>query len=413
MKHLQARLRILEGTLQDLCLNIGERPTGSANNRLAQEYIRHQFELQGYQVEVQEFECIDWHSSGTSLRMGDRQLQAYSAPYSLPCDLNTPFQLLGNINQLNGAELRGKIAVLHGDLTREALMPKNFRFWNPEEHQRIIRLLEEKQPAAVITVSKGDVNQTPIPIIEDGDFNIPCAMLSEESARPLFDQPSTTLALKIGSMRTPTKAANVIARSQAAGAPENNKRKKIVLSAHLDTKPGTPGALDDASGVAALLLLGELLKYKRDQIALEFVCFNGEDHYSNAGEVTYLDRNKNLSKEILFNINIDGVGYKYGKMGLSYHTCPTWLVSRCEHLLQGDQRIEVIEPWPQGDHMLFVMNHVPAITFTSIEAMPLVDKIIHTDKDTLELLDLTSILGVVEFIFQLVIQAGKVGLLDK
>src|SRR3990172_3118305 len=127
MKHLQARLRILNAFLQDICLNIGERPTGSVNNRLAGEYIAGQFKRLGFEVETQEFNGIDWHSSATWLRMGDHQLPAFAAPYSLPCDLHAPCLLLGDIDQLDRANLRDQIAVLHGDLTREALTPKNFR----------------------------------------------------------------------------------------------------------------------------------------------------------------------------------------------------------------------------------------------------------------------------------------------
>jgi len=39
--------------LQDLCLNLGERPTGSENNHKAQEYVIRIFERQRYQVEHQ------------------------------------------------------------------------------------------------------------------------------------------------------------------------------------------------------------------------------------------------------------------------------------------------------------------------------------------------------------------------
>ncbi len=37
MPRLHPRIRIIMEFLQDLCLNIGERPTGSENNHKAQE----------------------------------------------------------------------------------------------------------------------------------------------------------------------------------------------------------------------------------------------------------------------------------------------------------------------------------------------------------------------------------------
>jgi len=42
--------------------------------------------------------------------------------------------------------LSSKIAVLYGELGKEPLMPKNFVFWNPDEHKQIVALLEEKKP---------------------------------------------------------------------------------------------------------------------------------------------------------------------------------------------------------------------------------------------------------------------------
>ena len=399
MPRLHPRIRIITEFLQDLCLNIGERPTGSVNNLKAQEYIGRIFERQGYQVEYQEFDCMDWRAGSISLRAGDQSLPAYISPYSLPCDVSAQYELISSVDQLDSAgEMLDKVAILHGELTREALMPKNFRFWNPEAHQRIIRLLEQKRPRAVITISKETRPAQPLPIIEDGDFHIPCAMLTEQAAQPLLSRTANLLELKIESSRQSVRAANVIARCDSGG-------KKIVLSAHLDTKPGTPGALDNASGVATLLFLGELMQYKHDQYTLEFVCFNGEDHYSNAGELAYLDRTQKDFPDIFFAANYDGVGYRQDKMGLSFHTCPAGLVALCERLRREHDLIEVIEPWPQGDHMLFVMKGVPTITFTSVEAMQLVDSVIHTENDVLDLLDGHAILEVAEFTKRLIVES--------
>ncbi len=405
MKNIRPRIRIIEGFLQDLCLNIGERPTGSKNNRLAQEYLGRILQRQGYQVEYQEFDCIDWHWSSISLHLGDQSLPAFVAPYSQPCDIHAPFELIGSLEQLASADLADKIAVVYGDLTREPLLPKNFPFGKPAEHQRIIHLLEEKSPKAVITASKEENQQGPTPIIEDGDFDIPCAMLSNVGAQPLFARASQPLTLKIESSRKDVRAANVIARSVSPASSSSAKaggRKKIVLSAHLDTKPGTPGALDNASGLATLLYVAELMQYKRDEFALELVCFNGEDHYSNAGEVAYLERYQSGFQNILFNINCDGLGYKQGKIGLAYHSCPAELVSICERLRQDYQLIRLIDPWPQGDHMIFVMHNVPAFSFTSVEAGSVPAKIIHTMLDTIDLLDAESILSTAMFIKQLI-----------
>ena len=62
--------------------------------------------------------------------------------------------------------------VMYGELCSEPLMPKNFEFYNPDEHKEIIALLEEKNPVAIIIV-----NPYAEHVIQDGDFNIPCAIV--------------------------------------------------------------------------------------------------------------------------------------------------------------------------------------------------------------------------------------------
>jgi len=41
----------------------------------------------------------------------------------------------------------------------------------------------------------------------------------------------------------------------------------------------------------------------------------------------------------------------------------------------------------QGDHMLFVINQRPALALTSTEVLSLMNEIVHTDKDRVEIVD--------------------------
>lgn len=64
---------------------------------------------------------------------------------------------------------------------------------------------------------------------------------------------------------------NVIAR--VAGSSE----KVIVLGAHYDSKPPSPGANDNASGCAVLLELAEILAVDTPPVTVEFVFFGAEE----------------------------------------------------------------------------------------------------------------------------------------
>jgi aminopeptidase YwaD len=57
--------------------------------------------------------------------------------------------------------------------------------------------------------------------------------------------------------------------------------RRVVVFAHIDSRIGTPGANDNASGVASLLLLAQLLEDYRGSLCVELVAMNGEDYYSN------------------------------------------------------------------------------------------------------------------------------------
>ena len=60
------------------------------------------------------------------------------------------------------------------------------------------------------------------------------------------------------------------------------------ICAHIDSKMGTPGALDNASGTTVLLLLAELLADYRGSLGVDIAAINGEDYYSVTGEIVYL-----------------------------------------------------------------------------------------------------------------------------
>jgi hypothetical protein len=60
---------------------------------------------------------------------------------------------MGTVTELEAADLAGRIGIMYGDLTKGALAAKG-AVYNPERDQKIVQLLEEKRPAALITVNR-------------------------------------------------------------------------------------------------------------------------------------------------------------------------------------------------------------------------------------------------------------------
>jgi aminopeptidase YwaD len=280
-------------------------------------------------------------------------------------------------------------------------MPKNFVFYNPEPHRRIIRAIERQAPVAVIAATGRNPELAggayPFPLIEDGDFDIPNAYLTDVEGEALLTAVGERVALQIDSRRIPAQAQHVVATRAGTGA------GRICFYAHIDSKDGTPGALDNATGVAVLLGLAELLAEYHGGPSIELVPFNGEDYYAPAGQMRYLAENEGRLSDILLGCNIDGAGFAGAQTEVSLYG----LSPRVEVAVRtAMERAGVAEgpQWVQGDHTLLVQNGVPALAVTSADVFFNVSTVAHTPDDTIDLVDPAALVGAASFFSGLVLE---------
>lgn len=375
-----------ESYLRKLCVEIAGRQVGSEGNRAATDFFADVVSSFGLETACPAFECIDWSQGGVDLLAGGSAFTAFAGPYSLGCRVKAPLSVVSSVETLEAADLDGKIVLLCGEIAREQLMPKNFPFYNPDHHRRIIQLLEEKQPQAIIAATSRDAAMVggaiyPFPLIEDGDFNVPSVYMKEEEGDRLAAYAGRLVSLESRAQRVAATACNVVARKGAGSG------RRVVLFAHIDAKMGTPGAIDNAGGVIVLLLLAELLAAYSGELSIEIVALNGEDYYSNPGEQQYLASNAGRFEEIVLGINVDGVGYHKGKVAYSLYDCPAEITALIRQVMAGYADIGEGEPWYQGDHVLFLLNQRPALALTSERATELMAKFVHTAKDSPEIID--------------------------
>lgn len=373
--------------LELLCNTIDERSVGSEGNRQATRFFASELSLLGWETETAEFDAIDWEDGGAHLSCGDEDFFVLTGPYSLAFSGRAMLMAASSVDELESIDCAGKILLLYGEIAREQLMPKNFVFYNPEEHQRIIALLEQGNPVAIISATGRNAALAggvyPFPLIEDGDFNIPSVYMTEEEGTRLLQYAGREVALESRSVRVPGKGYNVIARKGRPGL------KRVVVTAHIDAKKGTKGAIDNASGVIVLILLARQLKdYAGDRL-IEIVAFNGEDYYAVPGQMNYLMANQGKFSDMLLNINIDGAGYREGLSAFSLFDLPESIRIAADNIIANNPGITEGVQWPQGDHSIFLQNGVPAIAVSSqwfIDNMEEQD-ITHTPKDNPEIVD--------------------------
>lgn len=370
--------------LHQLTVEIPNRRTGSLGNRMATDFFAEVAAGAGFAVETPWFECLAWRKGGAHLRLGDVAFEARVSPFSLGVAARAPLAVASTVEELEGLTATGKVLLLRGEIAKEQLMPKNFPFYNPEEHRKIIDLLERQQPLAIVAATAQNPEMAgavyPFPLFEDGDFDIPSVYTTEEVGNLLATHVGDEVVLEIRAERSQAQACNVVAR-------KGNPERRVALLAHIDAKDGTPGAIDNAAGTVTLLLLAELLADYAGDLGVEIVAMNGEDYYSNPGEQLYLRLNAGLFEQIVLGVNLDGVGYVKGKTAYSLYNCPAELEQSIQRAFSAYPGLAQGEPWYQGDHGLFLFNQRPALAITSELVMELEQNFVHSAQDTPEIVD--------------------------
>ncbi len=390
----------IRSDLIELCVNIGERHPGSQGNQQATKYLAGRMAIAGFEVSTAELDCIDWEAGDIILKVGEQSIEAFIGPYSNSCEIEGRFQTASSITELARRDFTGKVMVLYGELGKEQLAAKNFMFYNPDHHKRIVELLEQQNPLAVLAITGCNPATTgalnPFPLIEDGDFNIPSAYMAEQEGEKVLSRIDEEIYLRMESKRIPSKAFNV------AGVKKGRSAERLVFCAHIDTKKGTPGALDNGSGVCVLLALAELLKGYEGHYTIELLAINGEDYYAYPGGMRYLADNQEHFEQIFLVVNSDGAGSKGSRTTYCCFNATEAIEQVVSRVFKDERKFIPTEPWYQSDHAMFAINGRPAVALTTEAFKEIWSTIAHTSKDTIDGVDINTIADIARALRELV-----------
>jgi aminopeptidase YwaD len=389
--------------LTALCSVRPDRRPGSAGNHEATAYAADQLAHAGWGVSCPEFACLDWHTEGAELMVGGRSIALTPSPYGRGVSATAPLRVLLDPLDLGRADLAGSIVVLDGPLAAEPLTPKRYPFYSSEEHERVIAALEAAAPAAVLAVTGkypalcGALD--PFPLIEDGDFAVPTANIRPEDAVLLrkLDGAETTVAIR--SERRPARARNVIA-TRGRDAP------RVTVIAHIDSKPGTPGAVDNAAGVIVLFMIAEILspgRCARLPIGVELFLVNGEDHYAAPGEVAWLADNGERLEDIALVVNVDGAGYRGGHSAYSTYNLDAELAGHVDSTFAACPSLVSGPEFYQSDHAIFAMRGRPAAAITTELIEEMLETLFHSAADTPAQVDISLLVDAAAAIANLIL----------
>lgn len=368
--------------VEALCaVEVDRRPGGTGNDQ-AVGFVAEAWLSAGWEVATPEFDCLNWHADGATVHCADREIHLSPSPYGLGVDAAGPIRVVTAIEDIGQSEIGGSVAVITGELAKEPITPKAFPFYGSDQHSELIAALESARPAAVIGVT-GKYPELcgaldPFPLFEDGDFEIPASSVRPEHAELLISLEGQMARIRIDAARIPSKARNVVARRGASNP-------RLTVCAHIDTKPGTPGAVDNATGVAVLVLVADrLAQLDGLPIGVELLAVNGEDHFAAPGELAWLEANSGRLDEIELFLNVDGAGYREGGTAYSFYNVDPDIASMVRESFSGFQDLVEGPQWFQSDHAILAMQGRPAMAFTTECLQQLLEDSFHSAHDTID-----------------------------
>ena len=380
--------------MEALCNRFPDRHVGGEGNRESTQLFADVCREYGWDVSATEFDCVAWDRGSAFLIADGEEFDIHPGPYSPPLEITAPLAQVSSLEELESGTFRDTVLLLHGEIARDQLMPKNFIFYNPDEHKRIIAALEAAQPLAVISAT-GKHSMTPaiypFPVIEDGDFHIPSAYMKDVDGKRLLAHVGSTIQLTIRSGRLTKQGEHVVVRKQGTGA------GRIIIFGHIDTREGTPGALDNATAPAAMMITAELLAEYDGPFTIEMVPLNGEDYYAAPGEMLWFEENKPRMDEIVLGMNADGAGYRDHGTAISFYGVPDDVRAVIESAMSKQEGFAEGEQWYQSDHSMIAQQGRPAIAVTTTAFAEICELYAHTADDTIELVDPAVVVQVGRF----------------
>ena len=374
--------------LVELCSVSPDRRPGSAGNLAATDYVAAQLRDLGWEPQMQWFDCLDWEADESEVRIADRSWAVVPSPYSTGVSGSGPLIAAATRDELAACAGSGAVLVLHGALTRQPLTPRGYPFYSSTEDEEVLELIESAGPRAVVAIT-GKYPELcgaldPFPFIEDGTVEVAAAAVGPHVGRQLLAHVGQEATVNVRASRRPARAANVLARR----GPQD---RRVTVVAHVDTKPGTPGALDNGTGVVALLMVAQALAAEPfdGDIGIELLAVNGEDCYAAPGEVAYL-QDADLD-EVVLAINFDAVGLPHGPTAWSLYECPSELESLLRRELVDRPGLVEGPPWFQSDHAIFAMKGRPALAMTSADVATALAQVAHAPTDTPDQVDIGAV----------------------
>ena len=338
-----------------LASEIGPRVAASEQERRAAQYIAAQFEASGYAVTIEPFEVESTIEQSTVVLPDGVELASTLALLGSP-NLTASGPLvrlvgLGRASDLVGLDLEGVVLVVDRGVIEFATKAAN---------------AEQVGAVALVIVNNVD-GLLARGSLGDASFAIPIVGIARDDAAALelLAEEGATVEVRADRRLGSAPSQNVVARS-AGGC-------RVLVGAHYDSVARSPGANDNASGVAALI---ELARTQRDE-GLCYVAFGAEEIGLWGSDAFIAEHG---TEGLRFMLNLDMVGKLSDTRFIASDQRPSRDLADRAAVLAAELGHAVprgsFPSFASSDHAPFAEAGVPAITITGGS-----DESIHTPQD--------------------------------
>ncbi|GAA0587374.1 M28 family peptidase [Actinomadura livida] len=257
--------------LKVLSDEIGWRIAGTRSEHRAARYIAGTLRELGYKVELQPFPVADKYLAEIRAR-GERLWQASAAPQGAVGSVEGKVVDAGRVTEVTG-DVRGKL-VLFDRVTGMETQQAKAAAGAGAKAALIVNARSETYPErkpGSFTPNLGE--QVAIPVLGLAEYH---GERIRAGARRLSFEVTHHSGLT---------SYNVLAERKATLP--NPEGKAVIVSAHYDSVPGSPGANDDGSGTVLCLELARVLRRLPTQQAIR-ICLWGSEEYGLIGARHYV-----------------------------------------------------------------------------------------------------------------------------
>jgi hypothetical protein len=236
------------------------RWTGSPGEAAAADWLEEQFARIGCDTSRMWLPCPGWEYEGEEFYLRGERLDAGAQFYSVGCDVSGPLEPIEpDGHGMFCGDVGGRIAIVRETDTREV----------NERNQLLLALESAGALAAIMESEYPDTYSTKM--FRTPEASLPCAGVSGQVGSKLFGAVGQEARLVIRARQTQSTTSNVFGDLGPADGP------LLMVCAHHEASPGSPGAYDNASGVGVILEMAERLASAGCGARLRFVGWGGHE----------------------------------------------------------------------------------------------------------------------------------------